>query len=159
MSHTEVKGTGFYRLVLVVVSAFLLGFATLTSVSAFAGTATGSTSSFTAGGYTYNALSMVATSGTHAGGSTSIYPVGVSTVPSAYMGAMARVYWSGGALHCSNGYLYNSGSSGLQTATCSKAHAVKQGDVAYFYGYGVVRGYNNSAYKTHYTVPTSHESV
>lgn len=131
-------------------SAFIIlltGFAFVLSMGvANAGTATGPKGYFSAGSANYSNYSRIITGGTGSDqGRTGTNSLSGNR-PAGHFGNLARAYTSGGALKCSKGYTYTTGSSsGLSTLCFFNGVSGSA-----YYSYGVSKGWTGSAYKAVY---------
>lgn len=123
----------------------------LVNVSAAqAGESLGSYTKRTVGSYSYNDRAAVNTDSTAGWAYTDIYTTGYVSVPAGYMGAMAQLFASSGALCCSTTAVYNSSSA----STLSVGTGRYIGPSG-FYSMGIATYYNGSSYNNYLTKATS----
>jgi len=125
---------------------------------ALAGAAYGPDLYFSCYGYNYCGFTLISTpsSGTSCGASEGIMLRGSGTVPSGYMGALARAYdQATGNLVGSSSWLYTSKATYSHTNyfgfTGTKGKS--------YYSYGAVQTYNGSGYTTYYPTRSPAQSV
>ena len=118
---------------------------TLSSGGASAGTATGAPRYYTVNGISYMSGAAVMTS---PGKVSAMVEAGSTnkSIPAGWVGAYAKIYSSSGALKCSSGWKYNSGS--LPKNTGQVAFCDKNLTGAY-YSDGATRAWDGDSYKTY----------
>lgn len=136
----------------VLVSTFIIGLVgSLSITSAQAGYAQSTIGSFTTAGVSYkNASDILTQAGADSSGSLVRRSDG-SNAPTGHIGAMARGYRSSnGNLACSTQYVYSGSPQPSFLALCTFS-----GVAGYsYYGYGISKSWNGSAYAATFT-PTS----